>query len=68
MDQGRVAAFVVMHDLLSAQPVEQLRTVRRFEDLAQGIAFFQALDVIGGSQQVQVVVAQHAHQGITQAI
>ncbi len=48
MDQSHVAAFVVMHELLPAQPIQQLRAIRRFKDFAQGVTFFQAFDVVAG--------------------
>lgn len=57
-----------MQQLLLAQPVEQLVGVRRFDDLAQGVAFLQAFDVVPGGQQVQVMVAQHAHQRLADGI
>ncbi|MNL33815.1 hypothetical protein D3C87_1557450 [compost metagenome] len=57
-----------MHELLLAQPVQQLGAIRRFDDLAQGIALFQTLDVLPGGQQMQVVIAEYAHQRFTDAI
>ncbi|MNP08923.1 hypothetical protein D3C76_1010100 [compost metagenome] len=68
MDQCHVALFVVVHELLLAQPFEQLGAIRRFNDLAQGIGLLQAFDVASGRQQVQVVVAEHAHQRFADAI
>jgi len=60
--------FVVVHDLLPAQPVQQVGAIRGLEDFPQGIGFFRRSNVTAGREQVQVVVAQYAHQGIAQAI
>ncbi len=62
MYHRHVALLVVVHEFLLAQPFQQLGAVRGFDNLAQGVGFLQALDVLAGRQQVQVVVAQHAHQ------
>ncbi|MNP87366.1 hypothetical protein D3C76_1882160 [compost metagenome] len=62
MDQGGVALFVVVHELLLAQPFEQLGTIGCFDNLAQGIGFLQAFDVASSGQQMQVVIAEYAHQ------
>ena len=37
-------------------------------NLAQGVGFLQAFDVFPGGQQVQVVVAEYAHQRFADAI
>lgn len=68
MYQGDVALFVIVHQLLLAQPLEQFLAIRCVEDLAQGIGLLQALDIAPDGQQVQVVIAQHAHQGVAHGI
>ncbi|MNP58084.1 hypothetical protein D3C76_1529650 [compost metagenome] len=62
MDQGDIALFVVVHELLLAQPFKQFGAIGRFDDFAQGIGLLQALNVASGRQQMQVVVAEYAHQ------
>ncbi|MNE14681.1 hypothetical protein D3C80_1075690 [compost metagenome] len=62
MDQDHATLLVVVQQFLLSQPVKQFVSVRRLENLAQGVALFQALDVVPGRQQVQVVVTQHTHQ------
>ena len=68
MDQCNVALFVVVHELLLAQPFQQFGAIGRFDDLAQGVGFLQALDILSGGQQVQVMVAEHAHQRFADAV
>ncbi|MNM97931.1 hypothetical protein D3C81_1104500 [compost metagenome] len=68
MHQHCAALLVVVQQLLPAQPVEQFTGIRGIEDFAQGVAFFQALDVVPGGQQVQVMVAQYAHQRFADGI
>jgi len=57
-----------VHQLLQAQPFQQLDAIGGIEDFAQGIGFFQALDVLPGGQQVQVVIAEHADQRIADVV
>jgi len=68
MHHRHIALFVVMHELLLAQPLQQLGAIRCFDDLAQGVGFLQAFDVPPGGQQMQVVVAEYANQGFADAI
>ncbi|MNF76013.1 hypothetical protein D3C84_581100 [compost metagenome] len=62
MDQDHATLLVVVQQFLLSQPVKQFVSVRRLENLAQGVALFQTLDVVPCRQQVQVVVTQHTHQ------
>ncbi|MNO99989.1 hypothetical protein D3C76_917740 [compost metagenome] len=62
MYHRHVALLVVVHEFLLAQPFEQLGAIRGFDNLAQGVGFLQAFDILAGCQQVQVVVAEYAHQ------
>ncbi|MOA69315.1 hypothetical protein D3C78_1974310 [compost metagenome] len=62
MHQGHAALLVIVQQFLPTQPVEQLTGIRCIENFAQGVVFFQALDVMPGGQQMQVMVAQHTHQ------
>lgn len=68
MNQCEVARLVVVHELLLAQPLQQFNAIGGVENFAQGVGLFQALDVLPGSQQMQVVVAQHAHQRLTNTV
>ncbi|MNP20603.1 hypothetical protein D3C76_1131790 [compost metagenome] len=68
MHHRNVALFVVVHEFLLAQPFHQLGAVRGFDNLAKGVGFLQALDVLPGRQQVQVMIAEHAHQRFADAI
>ncbi|MNQ64041.1 hypothetical protein D3C85_784450 [compost metagenome] len=68
MDQCKVALFVVVHEFLLAQPFEQFSAIGRFNDLAQGVGLLQAFDIASGRQQVQVMVAEHAHQRFANAV
>ena len=68
MHQQGVALGVVVQEFLLAQPVEQVVAIRGVEDFLQGVAFFQALAVVRHGQQVQIVIAQHAGQGIAHGV
>ena len=68
MYQGHLALGVVVHQLLHAQPIEQIVAVRRIENLAQGIALLQTLDVVGHGQQMQIMVAQHTGHGVANGV
>ncbi|MNJ03491.1 hypothetical protein D3C73_1638200 [compost metagenome] len=50
MHQHHVALFVVVHEFLLAQPLQQVLAVRGIKDFAQSIGFLQALDVFPGRQ------------------
>ncbi|MNH21270.1 hypothetical protein D3C79_810740 [compost metagenome] len=68
MHQGNAARLVIVEQLLLAQPVEQLIGIWRLDDFAQGVAFLQAFDILPCSQQVQVMVAQHAGQRVADRV
>ena len=68
MDQGDIALFVVVHELLLPNPLQQLRAIGCFKDLAQSVGFLQAFDVLPDGQQVQVMVTKYADQRLADAI
>ncbi len=53
---------------LLLQPAQQFGPVRGVEDLAEGVFAFAAGGAVGHRQQMQVVVAQHGMDVVTQGV
>ncbi len=68
MNHGDVALGIVMHELLLTHPAQQFVAIRCFKNFAQCVAFLEQFVLARDGQQVQVMVAEHAHQGLADAV
>ena len=67
MDHGEAETLVVVEQRLVAQPEEEFLAIMGLEDTGQGILFAESQGAGGCGQEMQVVVAQDADGGVTQA-
>ena len=67
MDHGEAETLVVVEQRLVAQPEEEFLAIMGLEDTGQGILFAEGQGAGGRGREMQVVVAQDADGGVTQA-
>jgi hypothetical protein len=66
MGHHQLFLFIDLHQRLTAQPVEQLVGIRRFQQRFQAIFGLVAADTGEDGQQMQIVIAQHQAHAIAQ--
>jgi hypothetical protein len=57
-----------MHQGTRAQPVDQFATIRRTEDVVEGITAARMTDTCRHREQMQFVVSQHSDSHISQSL
>ena len=60
-------AAIKMNQLAASQPIEQLITIRRIENLLDGVALAGLAHAFGNSEQMQVMIAEYDRRAITEA-
>ena len=67
MHHGETKGLIKVHEGAAAQPVKQLVAVGRRQHVIEGVAFFSRSSSLRRSQQMEIMIAEHAHRIVTLA-